>query len=263
MKRLTAGAGALAMSVLLLLPSAVLGSSTLPRAQLRAFTCQRALDPANRSVSVTAVMRPMAQTRRLQVKFDLLVARGMAAPRKLVRAGDLGVWINPKNATLGRLPGDVWNLQKPVVELAAPATYRFRVQFRWLGAHRHLLGTAVHYSRSCRQTELRPDLLVHSIAVSAVADHPAEALYTAKVENAGNSAAGPFDVLFAPADGSHTETHTVAVLKAHRSLSERFVGPACTATTVPTITADSASQVDDLNRSNNQLTAVCPASPSG
>ena len=30
----------------------------------------------------------------------------------------------------------------------------------------------------------------------------------------------------------------------------------------PTVTADSASQVDDFNRANNRLSAVCPAAPS-
>jgi hypothetical protein len=38
-----------------------------------------------------------------------------------------------------------------------------------------------------------------------------------------------------------------------------FTGPVCSASTAPTITADSAHQVDDLNRSNNVLTAVCPS----
>ena len=70
-------------------------------------------------------------------------------------------------------------------------------------------------------------------------------------------------VLFAPADGSATETQTVALLRAHSSITESFVGPVCTADNAPTITADSTSEVDDLNRDNNALTAICPASPSG
>lgn len=257
MRRLCAGVCALIAGVLLLIPSPGLGSAP-PRAELQAFTCRNGLDPAQRSVSVTAVMRPLVGTWHLAVKFDLLVSRG-TAPAKALRAGDLGVWITPDNPTLGELPADVWNLQKSVVELSAPASYRFRVQFRWKDQQHHVLGTVVRYSRRCEERELRPDLLVRSISVSA-ANQPNRDLYGAVIANAGNSAAGPFEVLFAPADGSGTITRTVSLLAAHSSRVEDFVGPVCSASTAPTITVDSAHQVDNLDRSNTALTASCPAS---
>jgi hypothetical protein len=261
MKRLSAGVGALVVGALLAVTVIPNASAASPRASLHAFACTRALDPPGRSVAVTAVMRPLAGTRHLALKFDLLSRRSGSGVQKVVRAGDLGVWITPTNPTLGQLPGDVWNLQKSVVELAAPATYRFRVTFRWTGAHRHLLGTAVRFSQACRQRELRPDLLVRSITVSSVPNHPNKNLYTAVIGNQGNSAAGPFDVLFAPMSGAGSPiTHVIGRLGAHRNKTERFVGPVCTSATDPTITADSASQVDDLNRVNNALTATCPAS---
>ena len=96
----------------------------------------------------------------------------------------------------------MWKLQKSVVNLAAPATYRFRVTFRWTGAGGHTLGTAVRYSPRCQQRELRPDLAVESIAVTPAPNNPGADVYTALIANAGNSAAGPFQVLFAPASGS-------------------------------------------------------------
>lgn len=229
-----------------------------PRAQLRGFACQRALDPSNRSISVTAVMRPLTGTRHLALKFDLLYTPGEGPPDTFLRAGDLGRWIAPANASLGQLPGDVWNLHKQVVNLPAPATYRFRVVFRWTGTGGRELGQMVLDSRRCHQPELRPDLLVTSIAVSAVQGQPGSDLYTAVIANQGNSGAGPFEVLFAPADGSTPKTHTVSFLPAHSEETETFVGPQCTAATDPTITADAASQVDDLNRANNSLTATCP-----
>jgi len=268
MKRLYAVVTALAL--LLVLATAASGAQPptqpptqlQPRAQLRGFACQPALDPPDRSVSVTAVMRPLPGTKHMSVKVDLLISGTASSAEKVVRAGDLGVWIKPENPTLGQLPGDVWNLHKQVVELAAPAAYRFRVVFRWTGAHGRVLGSAVRYSLSCRQRELRPDLLVRSIAVTAIPSRPDRALYSAVIANAGNTAAGPFAVLFAPADGSAPKTHTVALLRAHSSHTENFVGPLCTAASDPTITVDSASQVDDLNRANNALTATCPASGS-
>ncbi|MDQ6836377.1 MAG: hypothetical protein M3016_09345 [Actinomycetota bacterium] len=257
MKRLSARIGVLAAGALLLIPAAVLGSAP-PRAQLRAFSCQRALDPANRTIAVTSVTRPLPGTRHEQVKFDLFMTRHTGGRSRAIHAGDLGLWLSPSNPTLGQLSGDVWNLQKSVVELAAPASYRFRVKFRWLGAGHAVLGTAVRFSRRCRQRELRPDLQVRSIAVSKIANQPDRNLYTAVTANRGNSRAGPFKLLFAPADGTGTVTHSVPVLRAHASRVDRFVGPVCSASTVPTVTADSADQVDDLNRANNALTASCP-----
>ena len=64
MKRLTAGASALALCALLVATSASSGAQ--PRTALRAFNCHRALDPGDRSTSLTAVMRPVAGAVTLQ-----------------------------------------------------------------------------------------------------------------------------------------------------------------------------------------------------
>lgn len=260
--RLTACLCGLLLAVVLVLAGAALASAP-PRAQLQGFNCHRGLDPVNRSVAVTAVMRPLAGTRHLALRFDLLYSRGGRHPMKVVRAGDLGVWITPRDRTLGQLPGDTWNLQKSVIALAAPATYRFRVQFRWEDQRRHVLGTTLRYSHRCLQRELRPDLLVRSIQVNPIVGQPARELYTAVIANDGNSPSGPFDVLFDPRDGSAASTVTLGSLAAHSTRTERFVGPVCVASRAPIVTADSAEQVDDLNRSNNTMQATCPGPGSG
>ncbi len=259
MKRLTAGA--LLVSAAMLFAGGAKGA-TAPRAQLRDFDCQTALDPGNRSVSVTAVMRPVPGTEHMSVRFDLLSAQPGAAPTA-IHSGDLGKWIKPSNPTLGQLPGDVWNLQKEVVPLADPGTYRFRVSFRWLGAQHRILEQSEQLSRGCDQRELRPDLLVQSITVTALPNQPGSDLYTAVIENHGNSAAGPFSVLFVPGDGSASTTSTVTLLPPHEAQALSFVGPLCTSATAPTVTADSALQIHDLDRANNALTASCPATAGG
>jgi hypothetical protein len=257
MKRLSA---ALLAIVLASTVCASAASAAPPRAQLLSFVCQRALDPASRAISVQAVMRPLPATRKLALKVDLLVRTGGATPAQSdIRAGDLGVWISPANPTLGQLPGDVWKFDKSVVALAAPASYRFRVSFRWTGANDRVIGSAVRYTARCKQRELRPDLLVGLITVSAIPGRPQQSLYTAAITNAGATATGPFDVLFTPGDNSPPKTHMVRNLGPYKTRSETFVGPLCTAAAAPTITADSAGQVDDLNRANNALTATCPA----
>lgn len=245
-------------SLALVLCSATAGAATkaAPRANLTAFACQRALDPPNRSVSVKAVMRPVTGTRSLSLKFDLLEKQA-GTTRVLAGAGDLGVWLSPKDPTLGRRPGDVWELTKAVSNLDAPAGYRFRVTFRWLGAHDTVLATAVRQSAGCTQRELRPDVLVKSVAVTAIAHRPHKQLYTAVIANQGASSAGPFQVLFTPGDGSPSQTHTVMRIDAHSSRRLVFVGPLCNAASPPTVVADSTDQVDDSDRDNNALTVTC------
>ncbi len=236
----------------------VASAAAPPRADLTQFACQKALDPANRSVSVQAVMRPLTGTRKLAVKFDLLERTPTSVAATALHAEGLGVWITPTDPTLGQLPGDVWRLNKSVLNLDAPATYQFRVTYRWTGPRGKVLGTASKFSRTCRQRELRPDLLVESITVSSVTGHPEKDLYTAVIANQGATGAGPFEVLFAPGDTSMPITRTVAFLASGATQQMQFVGPVCDAASPPTVTVDATSEVDDFNRANNVMAAVCP-----
>lgn len=230
--------------------------ATPPRAELTHFSCRTALDPANRAIGIDAVMRPVTGTEHLEIRFELVRRVGRAAPT-VVHGGDLGTWISPDNPTLGQLPGDVWRLDKSVLNLNAPGAYRFRVTFRWIGAGGQVLATDARRTRLCRQRELRPDLLVKSVTVSPVAGSSQQDLYSAVIANRGLTGAGPFEVLLAPGSGSGAVTRTVKSLGAGRSLSLSLVGPVCDPTTPPSITVDATHQVDDYNRANNTLTTVC------
>ncbi len=232
-----------------------------PRADLRGFVCRNALDPADRSISAKAVMRPVPGTQKLQLRFALLVNHPGTSGQTSVRAGNLGMWLTPKNPTLGQLPGDVWNFSKSVVELDAPATYQFRVSYRWLGAGGKVLATAQRTTRRCKQRELRPDLMVLTpVTIKPVPGHPAENSYSAVVRNAGATAAGPFVVEFVSyVSPSVTDVSDVNVqrLGPNSTTSVSFVGPVCSASDPPTITADSTQEVDDLNRDNNTAVVNC------
>jgi CARDB len=203
------------------------------------------------------VMRPVPDTRKMQLRFQLY-SRANAAPAfSPVIGGDLGTWITPKDPTLGQRPGDVWNLQKQVADLLAPATYRFRVSFRWLGVHGHVLATAMKLSAMCFQPELRPDLLVESFTAQAIPRQPNENRYIATIRNDGATAAGPFEVLFAPGGVAPVKTKQVAGLASKARIALVFVGPVCNSAAPPTVTVDPTDQVDDFNRANNTAAAVC------
>ena len=241
--------------------SALATGASPPRARLRAFVCQRALDPPTRAVSISAVMRPLARTGKMALRFQLLRDSAPHGPLSAVKGGDLGAWISPADPTLGRLPHDVWVFTKQVVDLAAPAAYRFRVYFRWTGAHGRVLGTEVRTSRACRQPELRPDLLVRSLVLpETLAGSQGSNLYTATIANAGATGAGPFQVRFT--DGAMVTSRTVKRLAAHATLQESFTGPPCTPGGTAIVAVDPTGQVDDYNRTNNSLSATCPA-PAG
>jgi hypothetical protein len=245
------------LAVLALVGCTVAGASAAPpRAQLRNLICQRALDPPARAVSITAVMRPVSGTEKLEMKFELLSrVPGSVAPTQLSGTG-LGTWIAPEKASLGQRPGDVWIVHHPVADLTAPAGYHFRVSFRWLGSHGRVLGTATRSSRACRQPELRPDLLVQSFTVQPVAGHPKIDVYVAKIRNGGATAAGPFDVEFT--DATKAKSITIKRLGRHTTRKLQFIGLACGSTAPPSLTLDPQDQVDDFNRANNTATAVCP-----
>jgi len=74
------------------------------------------------------------------------------------------------------------------------------------------------------------------------------------------TAAGSFEVLFAPGGGLPVKTRVVRGLHAHSNTTETFLGPACTAVSPPSITVDPNGQVDESNQGNNSLTAVCTGS---
>jgi len=233
------------------------GSSALGKTHLRGFVCQRALDPPARAVSVVAVMRPVTATKSMSMRFQLLT-KTTGARWTQVHGGDLGTWVSPKPATLGERPGDVWVLNHPVADLPAPASYKFKVSFRWTGAGGAVLATADRVSAVCVQPELRPDLRVVSVTIGSVAAHPNLAQYTVKLANLGTSAAGPFDVRFAA--GSVVKTHTVNRLGPHQKRTDTFLGPLCSSVDAPTVVVDPTQTVDDLNRADNSLTvpAGCP-----
>ena len=253
--------GALAVCVSLAAAPLAHGATQSPRDALSPIACHQALDPAKRRVSVAATMRPVAGTERLQIRFNLSVSVAGAAPTAVVAAG-LGQWLRPSDPTLGRRPGDIWKLSKPVTNLGR-GSYRFAVAFRWLGKHGKLIRRATLATHRCSIKELRADLAVRAVKVRAIpgaGGSGARDRYAAIIANLGHSASGPFSVLFDPGvAGVASQTRSVHSLAPGAHASARFTGPACSASSPPTVVADPSGAVADSDRSNNVLTVTCPS----
>jgi CARDB len=251
-------------------PAAGAASTPAPT-RLTSPVCHRALLPADRRIALTSVMRPVSGTTGMEVMFDLQRARRRSGPFMSVRGGGLGRWIHPENPTLGQRPGDIWNLQQKVEDLSGPAYYRFRVRFRWLGSTGRPLRTTSAAGPNCYEPELRPDLLVRSLAVHPVPGTAqpgsgqsstagsTEDRYVATLVNRGLTGAGAFELeLILP--GGSPQTLTVSGLGSRSSTRETFTAPACTAGSRLTVIADPSGEVPDYNRTDNTLTTTCPAS---
>jgi hypothetical protein len=238
-------------------PGATVASA--PRAALEGYVCQTARDPAARGIEVTAVMRPVARTMRMAMRFQLFDRQRRSGRWAELHGQNLDVWLTPPIASLGQRPRDVWKERHPIAQLSvAPAYYRVKVTFRWIGPHNRTLATAIRYSPTCFQPELRPDLAVAGVDVRPVPSHPNRYLYSALIKNRGASASGPFTVQFA--DSAGTRTQSVQQLAAHSKTAVSFHGSACDPLSPPTITVDPTGQVDDFNRANNAAKVTCPAS---
>jgi hypothetical protein len=259
-KRLLGVGAAVAWALALGSGTAAATTTVQPNDQLRSLVCQKALDPPARAVSIQAVMRPVTGTSKMQMKFELLRST-KSHPRFLsVRGRGLGSWISPTDPTLGQQAGDVWILTHPVVNLAAPATYKFRVTFKWLGSDGQTLGTTIQSSPTCYQPEMRADLLVRSLSIAPITSGASagQSAYIALIGNRGLTGAGPVQVEFA--DGATAPVSgTIAWVGPKSSARERFVAPACTAGTTLTVTVDPTQTIDEYDFANNVLRMPCPA----
>jgi hypothetical protein len=267
MKRvLFAGAAALASACL---AAPVVVAAALPSTQLTKPVCHRALLPVARRIAITAVMRPVNGTMGMEVQFELQRARHRFGPFAAVHGRGLEQWVHPDNPTLGQRPGDIWRVDQKVENLPGTAFYRFRVRFRWTGAHGRSLGTSSAIGPLCYEPELRPDLLVRSLTVRAAPAQPASGQsatsqppqdhYIAVIANRGRTGAGPFDVeLILPA--RPPQTLAVTGLGSHSSAHETFTAPACTAGGRVTVIVDPNAAILDYDRANNTLTVPCPTS---
>src|SRR5829696_9599308 len=181
--------------------------------------CTSALDPAAREAVFEGRMRVRKGAWKMQMRFTLQ-ARFPGDPtwHKLSAPG-FGRWLT-SNPGVGR-----YVYTKRVVSLEAPASYRTIVRFRWLRADGRRVASGRSTSPTCRQLDLRPNLLPLGIEAQPGAD-AAHARYVVPVENRGRTAAGPFDVVVS-VDGTTLTPAEAPELAAGESALVEVEGPPC------------------------------------
>jgi hypothetical protein len=212
--------------------------------------CTTGLQPQQRSLEVDAAMRPVPGTVRMGMRFDLLQRTPQTSSFQPVAGPGLGVW---KRSHRG-VPS--YEIDKGVDNLAAPASYRLRVGFRWYGPGGRVLKSAHRLTKVCHEPDLRPNLRIRDVLVTPPATPGASWHYTVVVRNAGGSAAGPFNVSYSP-HGAPAQTLPIAGLPAGITSRVTFAGPACSAGSPPSFTVDPGNQVAESNEADNSAVATC------
>jgi CARDB len=254
MKRIALLTSLAALAAALAASAALAAASTVtspPRYGAHLQRCHHALLGIDRYLSVAAGMHARPGTRRMAIRFELLVRRPGEAGPTIVRDPSFGRWFRSK-------PGvGTYRYFRTVDNLDAPAVYRVRVGFRWYDRRGRTQRTAFRSTRACAQPDLRPELRVRNVDVRpGRAGHD---VYTVAVRNAGRTAAGPFDVALA-FDATTARAKPVPGLAAGAILHVRFGGePACDALAPPVVTVDSSGAVDESNEGNDTVTVACPA----
>jgi hypothetical protein len=214
-------------------------------ASVKVVGCVPALDPVERSATFDARVRAAGGSDRMQVRFTLQVRDDATGTRwrKLVATG-FEEWLT-SGAGVRR-----YTYTRTIQNLAAPASYRTVVRFRWLDADGLVLRSTRVTSATCRQPDLRPDLVPLRLERAPGLD--GRTRYTAVVRNTGRSPAGPFDVALDDA------VEHVEALAPGEQRAITFTAPACAAGATQTLTLDPGAAVVERDEDDNVLAATCP-----
>ena len=214
-------------------------------ARARLTTCEPALDREERSASFTGDMRAIPGAERLQVRFVLQARTEDEPDWTTVTAPGFGGW-NSSAPGIGR-----YVYTKTVEDLLAPASYRAQMHFRWQSATGRTLLRARRTSKTCRQPDLRPDLVVERLVGAGDGWH-------VTIRNSGRTAAYSFTVEV-EADGAVHEFGYVEELGPRQSLSLQRPAPPCRPGTNLVVRVDADGAVDEADEQANALSQACPA----
>ena len=226
---------AAALVTLLAVPASA-SAGDAPRLRAVVSSCQTGVDPASRSAAFTASMPAASDTVRMAIRFELQQRTVDGGVWEKVAAPSFNRW---ERSRLG-VSGFVWT--KDVHGLTAPGEFRAVVRFRWWSQSGRTR-TIRKLTRSCRQPDLRPNLLAGRITAAPSAT-PGLVTYRVPVRNGGRSPAGPFSVALR-LNGAEAARTTVEGLAPGEWRSVELLAPACSAAVAPEIRIDPEDAVDE------------------
>jgi hypothetical protein len=226
----------------------------------RLLSCRHSPAIEQRTAVVGTWMRPLPTAGHLALRVNLY--QRTPGTRWTLRSDvpGLGTWTTPSDPLLGTRPGDVFKYRQAVGHLVVPASYRFQVTFRWLGADGADVQEASVTTAICRQPDQRPDLVVDSVDATPLRSGLVR--YAILLGNEGRSPVAHASLAATfPGDavpGLHLRS-AGRVLPGGSTLVT-FVGPGCSAGEQPaSFAADPSNAVDEVDEANNELAASCPA----
>ena len=224
----------------------------------RLASCRRSPAIAGRVATVAATMQPMHGGTHLALRVSLY-QRPLGPGRWTLRSDvpGLGAWVTPSDPTIGSRAADVFKYRQAVARLVVPFAYRFRVDFRWSDGDGKVVHQARAVTASCREPDLRPDLVVANVDVTGTraADR---VRYVVTIRNDGRSGARGVLVSSSLPGG---DSHPAGRIGPGGSATVSFVGPPCAAMPAPpAFTVDPANAIEESREDDNTLAADCQAS---
>ena len=219
-------------------------------ASVRVADCTSALEPEARSATFEARVKAIAGSDRLAVRFSLQTRGEDELGWRKVTAPGLDAWLT-SDAGVGR-----YGYAKTVQNLAAPASYRVVVRFRWLGPEGDVMRTARETSQACRQLDLRPDLVARRVDVLP-AGAATDRIFVVALRNAGRTLA-PATTIGLRVGDRVLPPALAPLLEPGAVRSVGFTAPACEPGELLEVTADAGGAVDEADEAN-VLIVPCPA----
>jgi hypothetical protein len=242
---------ALILTVLLLTtpPAAAVARAaapaTPPKLGATLQSCTTSPLPVERIAAFVGSMPARAHATRMRMRLDLERRRPGERHWHRIKAPGFGVWerADPKVA------GFVFT--KRVTGLPVPASYRALVRFAWLNARGATIERAHARTPSCRQPDLRPNLVPG--ALTAVLDaQPGLAVYTLVVRNTGRSQASPSSVRVG------TATVEIAAIDAGAERAVSVVALACVPLAPIVVRVDADRRIEESEERGNGARRECP-----
>jgi hypothetical protein len=190
---------------------------------------------------------------RLEMRFDVYKRTPADPVWRLIQSPDLGIWNRAKSGTTQ------YTFRQKVYNLDAPASYRAKVTYHWIGANGRE-STTRRWTKACEQRDPRPNLRVVRLD-AAPAGKLADYVVVVRNVGAGTIAPDPgFDVALAVDGVTQPPNKSIQGLRPGERVQVNWRAPRCKPTGTLRAAADPDQRVEQSDRADDVLELPCPAS---